>query len=106
MKGMVVVGAVALMVVALTGCVAPTGAPIMGAVYTSVQGPGQVGDLTAGFSKVGQSSAQGIILLATGDASINSAARAAGITRIHHVDVEYMSILGVYGKVTTTVYGQ
>ncbi len=106
MKGLVVVGTLAVLLVALTGCVSPVGAPIMGAIYTDVTGPGQIGDLSAGFSKVGQAEATGIILFATGDASINTAARSAGITKIHHVDVQYMSILGVYGKVTTTVYGQ
>ncbi len=106
MKGLIVVGAVALMVIALGGCVSPTGAPISGAIYTGVTGPGQIVDLSAGSSRVGQSSAEGIIFFSTGDASINTAARNAGITRIHHVDVEYMSVLGVYGKVTTTVYGE
>ena len=106
MKGLVVVGTLAVLLVALTGCVYPVGAPIMGAIYTDVMGPGAVNDLTAGFSKVGQAKATGIIFVATGDASINTAAKSVGITKIHHVDVEYMSILGVYGEVTTTVYGQ
>lgn len=106
MKGLVVVGTLAVLMVALTGCVSPVGAPIMGAIYTGVQGPGQIGDLTAGLTKVGQSKATGIIFVATGDASINAAAKSVGITKIHHVDVEYMSILGVYGEVTTTVYGE
>jgi hypothetical protein len=106
MKGLVVVGTLAVLLVALTGCVSPVGAPIMGAIYTDVTGPGQIGDLSAGFSKVGQAEATGIILFATGDASINTAARSAGITKVHHVDVQYMSVLGVYGKTTTTVYGQ
>lgn len=106
MKGLVIVGTLAVLLVALTGCVAPTGAPIMGGIYSNVTGPGAVGDLSAGFSKVGQAEAKGIVVVATGDASINTAARSAGITKINHVDVQYMNILGVYGKVTTTVYGE
>jgi hypothetical protein len=106
MKGIVVVSTLAVLLVALTGCVAPVGAPLMGAIYTSINGPGSIGDLAVGFSKVGQAKATGIICVATGDASINTAARSVGITKIHHVDVEYMSVLGVYGEVTTTVYGQ
>jgi hypothetical protein len=106
MKGIVVVSTLAVLLVALTGCVSPVGAPLMGAIYTSVNGPGSMGDASVGFSKVGQAKATGIICVATGDASINTAARSVGITKIHHVDVEYMSVLGVYGEVTTTVYGQ
>lgn len=106
MRGLVVLGMLAVLVVALTGCVSPSGAPVLGAVYTSVHGPGAIGDMSVGFSKVGQSKATGIILVATGDASINTAAKLAGITRINHVDVSYMSILGVYAETITTVYGE
>ncbi len=107
MKGLIVVSLAAFLLVAVSGCgVFPTGAPVMGVIYTGVTGPGQIGDLTAGYNRVGQSQAQGILVVATGDASINTAARNAGITKIRHVDVEYMSVLGVYGQVTTTVYGE
>lgn len=106
MKGLVIVGLLAVMTVAMVGCISPVGSPIMGAIYTGVKGPGYAIDGSAGFSRVGQSSAQAIICVATGDASVNTAARSVGITKIHHVDIEYMSILGVYGKVTTTVYGE
>ena len=106
MKGLLVVGTLAVLLVALTGCVVPSGAPIMGGIYTGVMGPGEANDMSAGFTKVGQAKATGIICVATGDASINTAARSVGITKIHHVDVEYMNIFGVYGEVTTTVYGE
>jgi len=43
---------------------------------------------------------------ATGDASISAAMRNGKITRIHHVDHETFSILGVYAKYTTIVYGE
>lgn len=103
MKYLIAVSLLGMMV--LAGCVSPAGAPIMGAIYTDVSGPAAAGP-AAGFSKVGQSEAVGIICVATGDASIDAAAKSAGITKIHHVDVNYMSILGVYGKTTTTVYGE
>lgn len=106
MKGLVIVGLLAVMTVAMVGCISPVGAPIMGWIYTGVKGPGYAIDQSVGFSRVGQSEAQAIICVATGDASVNTAARSVGITKIHHVDVEYMSILGIYGKVTTTVYGE
>jgi TRL-like protein family len=106
MKGLIVVGILAVMTVAMVGCVSPVGAPIMGAIYTDVTGPGYAIDSTAAFSKVGTSECSAIICVATGDASVQKAAQSVGITKIHHVDVNYMSILGLYGKVVTTVYGE
>ena len=106
MKGLIVVGILAVMTVALVGCISPVGAPIAGMVYTDVTGPGYVIDTSVGFSKVGTSECSAIICVATGDASVQKAAQSVGITKIHHVDIQYMSILGVYGKVTTTVYGE
>ena len=104
MRGLLVCGLLCVMVVAVCGCVAPS-APIMGMIYTDVTGPGGVGS-ASGFSKVGQAEATGIICVATGDASIEAAMKDGGITKVHHVDVKYMSILGLYGKATTTVYGE
>ena len=106
MKGLLVVGILAAMTVAAIGCVSPNGAPIAGIIYTDVTGPGYAIDSSAAFSKVGISEAQAIICVATGNASVSKAAQSVGITKIHHVDVNYMTILGVYGKVTTTVYGE
>ena len=39
------------------------------------------------------------------DASIQAAAREAGITRIHHVDYQAKSYVGVYTIYTIIVYG-
>ena len=106
MKGLCVIGGLAAMAVLLTGCIVPTGAPLYGGIYTGIKGPGMAIDPGATFSKVGTSQGQGIVFVATGDASIETAAKSVGITKIHHVDVAYMTILGVYGTVTTTVYGE
>jgi len=59
MKGLLVVGILAVLVVPLAGCVMPTGAPIMGAIYTDVTGPGYAIDSSASFSKVGTSECSG-----------------------------------------------
>jgi hypothetical protein len=40
-----------------------------------------------------------------GDASIEAAAKNAGITRIHHVDYQTQSVLGVMADFTVIVYG-
>ncbi len=56
--------------------------------------------------KTGRATAWGILVYATGDASISAAMANGGITRIHHVDHETMNILGVYARYTTIVYGE
>jgi hypothetical protein len=80
-------------------------APVMSLVTLEEKGPVAVGP-AAGSSKVGRSEAWGILVFATGDASISAAMRNGGITRIHHVDHETSSFLGVYAKYTTIVYGE
>ena len=60
----------------------------------------------AGSSKVGTAEAKGYLgVVALGDASIQAAAREAGITRIHHVDYQSKSYVGVYTIYTIIVYG-
>jgi hypothetical protein len=55
---------------------------------------------------VGRAEAWGILVFATGDASIATAATNGGIKRIHHVDHETTNILGIYAKYVTVVYGE
>ena len=58
-------------------------------------------------TKVGKASATNVLgIVATGDASINAAAKDAGIKKISHVDQEEVSVLGLFSKVTTFVYGE
>jgi len=80
--------------------------PVMGLIYTDVKAPEAVTS-NAGKSKVGTAMATSILgLIAQGDASIDTAAKSAGITRIHHVDYHSTSILGIYSTFTVTVYGE
>ena len=44
--------------------------------------------------------------LAFEDASVAKAARNGGITKVHYADHEFVSVLGLYGTYTTTVYGE
>src|SRR5262249_11717547 len=88
----------------LTGCTMGH-APVVSLVTLEEKGPVAVGP-AAGSSKIGRSEAWGILVSATGDASISAAMRNGGITRIHHVDHETSSFLGVYAKYTTIVYGE
>jgi hypothetical protein len=59
-----------------------------------------------GFSKIGTAESTAIICFATGDSSIRKAMENGGITKIHHVDAKVFSVLGLYAKYTTVVYGE
>ena len=89
----------------LTGCAAIGHAPVTAPITLHEKGPVAAGP-AAGSAKVGRAEAWGILVFATGDASISTAMRNGGITRIHHVDHETSSFLGVYAKYTTIVYGE
>jgi hypothetical protein len=81
-------------------------AGIYGSLYTDVKIPQGISSNTVG-SKVGTSEAISVLgLVATGDASINQAAKNGGISKISHVDMQVYSILGLFGKYTTHVYGE
>lgn len=78
---------------------------VSGLIYTQYRSPGQVG--TAQALKSGESCASSILgAVATGDASLQAAKKAAGITQIAYVDHEQFSVLGVYAATCTIIYGQ
>jgi hypothetical protein len=83
-----------------------THSPVVGLVFTDlVSGNAVTSNKLA--TKVGTSSATGYLgLIATGDASYQTAARNAGITRISHVDERNFTILGIYTVYETIVYGE
>lgn len=96
--------AVAL-VAQLTGCAAYLGMDQGGILYRDVtmpltatqQGPG---------TKVGRASASSILgLINTGNAGIQAAKQAGGITRVSHVEYQSTNILGIIGSYTVIVYG-
>ena len=91
---------------ALTGC-AVVSAPVSnGLIYTEVSGPVAATNADT-YSKVGKSSCVAILgIVSTGDASIDAAMKNSGITKIHHVDHKSTSILGIFAKFTTIVYGE
>jgi hypothetical protein len=66
-----------------------------------VGGPGKTGD------KKGESCLTGFLnAVATGDASLDSAKKAGGITEIHSVELHYTNILGLYVQACTEVHGK
>ena len=89
----------------LGGCAAVGHGPVTAPITINMKGPVSAGPAATG-PKVGRAEAWGILVYATGDASISAAAANGGITRIHHVDHETLNILGIYAKYTTVVYGE
>ncbi len=87
------------------GCVA-VATPAAGSIFTNVKGPIGAVDNSVSPSKRGEATAQGIIGIVTGDASIKAAMEAGGITKVHHVDMEATNILSIYGTFKTVVYGE
>ena len=89
--------------VLLSGC-AMASSPVTGFMYTQVLGP-----ITASGpsgAKMGKSCANSILgIVATGDASINSARLAGGISTVTSIDHESTSILGFYATYCTIVRG-
>jgi len=80
--------------------------PLSGAVYSNVKAPLLATDSNEKPNKIGRSSARSILgLYAVGDASIEAAAKNAGITRIHHVDYQSETTLGLVAEFTVIVYG-
>jgi len=57
-------------------------------------------------SKVGTATMTNIIGIGMGDASIETAAKNGGITKIATVDVKGTNILGLYSKTTVIVTGE
>jgi predicted small lipoprotein YifL len=95
--------ALAVVAVLLPGC---GFSGMYGALYSDVTTPVEATANGVG-SKVGTSEVTSILgLVATGDAGINEAAKNGGISKISHVDMHVMSILGLYAKYTVYVYGE
>jgi len=99
--------AAALSLVALSGCAMASGgnAAVTGFIYSGYKSPGQVG--TAADGKTGEACISSILgIIGTGDASIEAAKKAGGITQVAHIDHEQFGVLGVYATSCTIVHGQ
>jgi len=87
----------------LSGCAAS--APV-GALYTDVKVP-VTATANAQGAKTGTAICTSILgLVATGDCSVEAAAKNGGINKVFTVDSKNLSYLGVYATFTTTVTGQ
>lgn len=95
-------GCVAVLAVA---CMSPK-APVVGFVYTDLMAFETASGEPLG-AKMGEGTCKSILgIVATGDCSIDAAARRAKITKISHVDYHTENLLGIISKVTVQVYGK
>lgn len=89
----------------LTSC-AMVKSPVTGFIYTGTGSPVTATSNPIG-SKKGEASATSILgWFAFGDATIQKAAKDAGITKISHVDEKSTSVLGVVATYKIIVYGE
>lgn len=78
-----------------------------GSVYSDVRVNDKTDANAAMGSKMGESCATAILgVISTGDASVATAARMAGITKVAVVDAYHSNILGVISKYCTRVLGE
>jgi hypothetical protein len=89
----------------VTGCAYSTRSPLTGLLYTNVKDGDSPGPAAAP-TKMGRACATSILgLVATGDASIEEAARIGGISNISYVDHESKLYVLVYAEYCTIVRG-
>lgn len=89
----------------LGGCAAVT-SPVTGLIYSNISAPLMATPADEQPQRVGRASVRSVLgLIATGDASINTAARNGGIREIHYVDYESQNFFGVLAEYTVVVYG-
>jgi len=90
-----------------SGCAAfSTRAPVNGFIFSDVKA-GENVTSNSGAGKSGEACATSILgLVATGDASIDAAAKSGGITKISYVDGYTNNILGIVAKYCTIVRGE
>ena len=92
---------------ALSGCAAiSTRAPLTGFWYTETEAD-MIATGAAAGNRMGEACAKSILgLVATGDASIETARKNGGISVISTVDTKDTAILGVYATHCTVVRGK
>lgn len=101
------VAMVAIVGLLFSGCAVPqTSAAYGGLVTAGVKGPVAGVDNSVQPSKTGVAEAKSVVFYASGDASITAAMQQGGITKVHHVDNEVFSVLGLYVVHKTVVYGE
>lgn len=100
---LILVGVVSM---AMSSCATMSTPAGFGSIYADIKTGEHVTSNNCG-TKVGTASAKNILgLVLIGDASIETAAKSAGIKKISHVDSERNSILGIFATYKVIVYGE
>lgn len=95
-----------LVIIGLCLCVGCATSFPAGNIYTNLKLP-VASTANANSPKVGTATCNSYFsMVAVGDASIQTAAKSVGITKIHHVDWEVKNILGIIGTYKVVVYGE
>jgi hypothetical protein len=111
MRRILLTTVLAAFMLSMTGCGAMIAMGGGGLFYQDTKMPSAsiayYGKTTDGMTKVGKGSCTAILgILITGDASLDASMRAAGITKLHHVDTQVTNILGIIATYTTIAYGE
>ena len=88
-----------------SGCALPTRQPVTGLLYSDTKATENVTD-NGSSPKVGQACMESILGVATGDASMEAAKKAGGISQVSYVDNTSTGILGVWAKYCLIVHGK
>lgn len=96
----------AMLAVALLGGCARAMSPVTGTMYSNIKAPLSATVAGEKPQRVGRASVRSIMgIVASGDASIATAARNGGIREITYVDYESQNFFGVLAEFTVVVYG-
>lgn len=111
MRRIALLAILAVSVFSFTGCGALIAFGGGGTLYQDTKAPSGAlayyGATTNGMSKVGKASCTSILgILFTGDAGLDAAMRAGGLTKLHHVDTQVTNILGIIATYTVIAYGE
>jgi hypothetical protein len=101
----------ALIITTMSGCGALIAMGGGGIFYQDTKQPSSAlayyGPTTSQGMKTGNAQFTSILgILVTGDASLDAAMRAGGITKLHHVDTQITSILGIITTYKLIVFGE
>jgi hypothetical protein len=101
-----------LMATCLFGCAFLGNGYPVGSIYTATQIPHGINrNETSGQAKAGEKRGEAcatgyLFAVAFGDASLDAAKKAGGITEVHSVEFHGTSILGLYTQGCTEVHGK
>jgi hypothetical protein len=102
------VASLALLTPGSLGCVVAPVVPPTALLYTGFEAPLDLDfeEQTELGSKKGEASTTNILgLISFGDASSATAAREGNLQTIRHADYRFTSVLGLFSRFTTIVYG-